>query len=87
VNTNNSIVQYSTTLTGLTASNSIIINQGFFSGKGSVLYGNLTNIFNTQTLQITSNYSNVSDILVITAQMVSGNNSTIYSDINWTEFF
>jgi hypothetical protein len=87
VNTNNSIVQYSTTSTGFTASNSIIVNQGFFSGKGSVLYGNLSNVFDSQILQITSNYSNVSDIMVITAQMINGTNSTIYSDINWNEFY
>lgn len=87
VNTNNSIVQYSTTSTGFTTTNSIIVNQGFFSGKGSVLYGNLSNVFDSQTLQISSNYSNMSDILVITAQMISGNNSSIYADINWNEFY
>jgi len=87
VNTNNSIVQYSTTSSGLIASNSIIVNQGFFSGKGSVIYGDLSNVFDSQTLQITSNYSNVSDILVITAQMINGTNSTIYADINWNEFY
>jgi hypothetical protein len=87
VNTNNSIVQYSTTSSGLIGSNSIIVNQGFFSGKGSVIYGDLSNVFDSQTLQITSNYSNVSDILVITAQMISGTNSTIYADINWNEFY
>jgi hypothetical protein len=87
VNTNNSIVQYSITSTGFTASNSIIINQGFFSGKGSVVYGNLSNVFDSQSLQLTSNYANVSDILVITAQMINGTNSTIYSDVNWNEFY
>jgi len=87
VNTDTSIVQYSTSSTGFTATNSIIVNQGFFSGKGSVQYGNLSNVFDSQNLQISSNYSNVSDILVITAQLISGNNSTIYADINWNEFY
>jgi len=87
VNTNNSIVQYAVTSDGLTIGNSIIVNQGFFSGKGSVIYGDLSNIFNNQSLQISSNYLNVSDIIVITAQMISGTNSTIYSDIIWNEFY
>ena len=39
------------------------------------------------TLQITSNYSNVSDILVITAQILNGTNSNVYVDINWNEFY
>ena len=88
VNTSNSIVQYSTTSGAPTnVSDSIIVSQGFFSGKGTVLYGNLENVFSSQILQITSNYSNVSDVLVITAQLFSGNNSTVYADINWNEFY
>jgi hypothetical protein len=87
VNTNNSIVQYSTTSTGFTTTNSIIVNQGFFSGKGSIVLGTLSNVFDSQSLQISSNYSNVSDILVITAQMFSGTNSNVYADINWNEFY
>lgn len=87
VNTNNSIVQYSTTSSGFTTTNSIIVNQGFFSGKGSIQFKNLSNVFESQSLQITSNCSNVSDILVITAQILNGNNSTVYADINWNELY
>lgn len=87
VDPSNSIVQYSTTSSGFTTTNSIIVNQGFFSGKGSIQFGNLSNVFDSQSLQITSNYSNVSDILVITAQILNGNNSSVYADINWNEFY
>jgi hypothetical protein len=87
VNTNNSIVQYSTTLTGLVVNNSIIINQGFFSGKGSISYGDLSNVFDGKSLQLTSNVNNLPDILVITAQIINGTNSTVYADINWNEYY
>jgi len=87
VDTNNSVVQYSIPSSTLVATNSIIINQGFFSGKGTVAYGDLSNVFNNQSLQLTSNLNNISDIFVITAQMISGSNSTVYADINWNEYY
>jgi len=87
VDTNNSIVQYSRTLTELIVNNSIIINQGFFSGKGSISYGDLSSVFDSKSLQLTSNVNNLPDILVITAEMINGTNSTVYADINWNEYY
>jgi len=66
--------------------NSIIVNQCFFSGRGQS-YGDLSNVFDNQSLQLTSNLYNISDILVVSAQMINGNNSTVYADINWNEFY
>jgi hypothetical protein len=84
---NNSVVQYSTSSSVVVPTNSIIVNQGFFSGRGTVSYGDLSNVFDNQSLQLTSNLYNISDIFVVSAQMINGNNSTVYADINWNEFY
>jgi hypothetical protein len=81
----NSRSAYTTTITSFTPSNSIIVDQGYASGKNLVQLGNLTDVFSNFT-QITSNINNVSDIFVLTAQTVSGS-TTVYSSLNFTEAY
>jgi hypothetical protein len=88
VDTNNSIVQYAnaTSITSFTSANSIVVNQGLFAGKASVTYGDLSNTFNSQVLQLTSNYNNQPDILVLTAELIIGSSPNVIADINWNEY-
>jgi len=83
----NSVAQYSTSTGSLVTTNSTVLYETIFSGKGSVDFGSLTNTFTSNVTQITSNVNNVSDILVITSTMLSGSNSTIYASMNWYEYY
>ena len=66
---------------------SILISQGIFSGKGTVSFNDLKDIFTSQILHITSNINLTSDILVLTCQILSGSNTEIYSTIEITEHY
>jgi len=87
VNSTYSVAQYATSITSFTTNNSIVAYQTYFSGKGVISYSDLSSVFSDQILHITSNITGVSDILVITASVVSGGSSTVYSSINWKEIY
>lgn len=81
----NSLVQYSTSITSFTTTNSIIINQGYVAGKGNLSLQSLENVF-TNFLQLTSNISNISDIIVITATGC-GVSASGYASLSWQEVY
>jgi hypothetical protein len=82
-----SVTQYSigAGIIGFSSSGGILCDSGYFSGKNSFTVNTLGDIFST-IFQITSNSQNFSDVIVLTAQIVSGNNSTnTYTSVNWQE--
>lgn len=87
VDISNSVTQYAinTSITGFTTANSIIVDSGYVSGKGSTNY-DLGNTFTNRILEITSNINNVSDIIVLTGQLTSGSGS-VYSTMSWQETY
>jgi hypothetical protein len=64
---------------------SIIVDKGYTAGRSSTVISNLAGIY-SNTLQITSNVSNVSDVILISAIRVS-NSATAYASINWEEIY
>lgn len=91
VNSNYSVAQYSGNLaSGYNSTNGIVLDQGYFYGKGTNTYSSLGNVFSTQVLQLTSNISNNSDYLVLTATFVNSNTSattTVYGTLSWQEIY
>ncbi len=91
VDSNYSVVQYATNANlggSFQASNSIIIDQNYFFGRGVNSFENLNNVFSTQILQITSNINNDSDILVLTCYKInSASVSKVYGLLTWQELY
>lgn len=84
---NDSIAQYAlgdSNITNISNTN-IIISSSYVQGRENVSIQNLDDIF-TKLIQITSNIDNECDVLLITAQALSGN-ANIYSSINWNESY
>jgi hypothetical protein len=81
-----SVVQYATTFTATIDSEpSIIIEEGYFTGRGTSEFNNLSDVF-SNVLQLTSNVNNVADILIITAKIQTGN-AKIACSIQWQEIY
>lgn len=89
VNSNYSVVQYakSGNITGFTSTNSILLDQGYFYGRGTIAFNSLTDIFKSLLLQITSDINQDSDILVLTCEKIGSNTTTVYSTISWQEIY
>lgn len=87
VDVNNSVCQYALggSVSEFNVSDSTLVDQAYFYGKTSTSY-DLTNIFNN-IFEITSNASNVSDVVVLTAQSIIGSGSRVYGTINWQEVY
>jgi len=87
VNVNvNSVVAYS--ITGLSIpAGSIIVDQGYFYGRGIVSFNSLSDVF-TNIIQITSNIDNVCDVLLLTAEK-TGTTGTgnVFASISWQEIY
>lgn len=83
---NNSVVRYAIAPTGVTFTNSIIIDQGYSIGKTEVAFSNLLDVFNN-ILQITSDINGNSDILMITATVTFGSNPDVFCAIGWQEIY
>ena len=82
-----SVSQYSLDTTGtFNADGSIIVEEGLFSGKTSISFADLTSVFTSSLLQITSNISGTSDVLALTCQTFSGT-ATVYGTISWNEYY
>lgn len=83
----NSLVQYAVgaNISAINPATSIIIDTGYAAGKGGVVTQTLSNIY-SNTLQITSNVSNVSDVILISAISL-GNAQDVYASINWLEIY
>ena len=82
---NYSVVQYATTITSFTTTDSIILEEGYFTGKGSSSFNSLTDVF-SNVIQLTADASNISDIIVVTAQIQSGN-AKVACHIQWQEVY
>jgi hypothetical protein len=83
----NSVVQYSTLITGsLSTTNSIIIDQGYFAGKQTTTFSSLSNVF-TNLIQLSKDVTGISDILLISCQKITGGNTNGYATINWQELY
>ena len=83
---NNSVVSYS--YSGLTIPDgSIIVDQGYFYGRGIVSFNSLSDVF-TNIIQITSNIDNVCDVLLLTAQKTGSTGSgNVFASISWQEIY
>lgn len=88
VNTNYSIAQYGVTFTGSTGpfTNSIIVDAQTASGRGSSNVGDLNVVFN-DIIQLGSNVSNNSSILILTVEGNFAGSTQIYSSLNWVEIY
>jgi hypothetical protein len=82
----NSVVAYS--ITGLTIpAGSIIVDQGYFYGRGIVSFNSLTDVF-TNIIQLTSNMDNVCDVLLLTAEKTgSTGTGNVFASIYWQEIY
>lgn len=85
-----SVAQYAvggSNIINFSAGTSIVSDSGYFSGKNTVSLNDLTDVFNN-IFELTQNASGIPDVLVITAQNVS-NNQTVYTfaNINWQEIY
>jgi hypothetical protein len=89
VNNNYSVAQYAPNLaTGYNNTNAITLDQGYFYGRGTNTFSALGDVFTSQVLQITSNITNESDILVLTATFVSSSGSTnVFGTLSWQELY
>lgn len=68
-------------------SNSIIIDQGYFFGRGQISVTNLTNVF-TSTVQLTMDLNNNIDVIVVTAEKTGSSGSgTLFGAISWQEIY
>jgi hypothetical protein len=88
VNTSFSVSQYATTFSGWNSTNSIIIAQGLFSGKGTITFGDLSSIFSDQVVHITSDINSLSDAIVLTCERINGSSaSNVYATMNISESY
>ena len=89
VNTNYSVAQYAPNLaTGYNNTNAITLDQGYFYGRGTNTFSSLGDVFTSQVLQVTSNITNESDIVVLTATFVSSSGSTnVHGTLSWQELY
>jgi hypothetical protein len=70
----NSVSQYATAYTGggtYSSSNGMLVDSGYFYGRGTNTFSSLSDIFNSITLQLNSNIYNVADILVLSATFIT----------------
>jgi hypothetical protein len=89
VNNNYSVAQYAPNLaTGYNNTNAITLDQGYFYGIGTNTFSSLGDVFTSQVLQLTSNITNDSDILVLTATFVASSGSAnVLGTISWQELY
>ena len=89
VNSNYSVAQYAPNLaTGYNNANAITLDQGYFYGRGTNTFSSLGDVFTNQVLQITSDITNDSDILVLTATFVSSSGTAnVFGTISWQELY
>lgn len=89
VDTSHSVVQYakSANISGFTTTNSILIDQGYFYGRGTIAFNGLGDVFNNLVLQLTANIDNTSDVLILTCEKIGSSSTTVYSIISWQEIY
>ena len=84
-----SVANYAINPPEYNSTNGIIIDQGYFYGKGTNTISSLGEVFSTQLLQLTSDIKNNSDILALTATYINNNNSStkLSATIGWQEIY
>lgn len=90
VDPSNSVTQYAINPTGYNSTNGIILDEGYFYGKGTNNFSSLAQVFSTQVLQLTSDINLFSDYLVLTATFVNANPSSttnVYGTLSWQEIY
>jgi hypothetical protein len=89
VNSSYSVAQYAGNLaTGYNNTNAITLDQGYFYGRGTNTFSALGDVFTSQILQLTSNISNQSDIVVLTATFIStSGNTNVLGTLSWQELY
>jgi hypothetical protein len=90
VNSSYSVSQYAPNLaSGYNNTNAITLDQGYFYGRGTNTFSALGDVFTSQVLQLTSNISNQSDILVLTGTFLAsgGGSATVFGTIKWQELY
>lgn len=90
VNSDYSVAQYAGNLaSGYNSTNGIILDEGYFYGRGINTISALGDVFTSQVLQVTSNITNESDILVLTATFVTtgGSTTNVFGTISWQELY
>lgn len=89
VDSGHSAVQYakSGAITGFSSTNSILLDQGYFYGRGTIAFNGLGTVFNELVLQLTANIDNISDVLILTCEKIGQNSTTVYSTISWQEIY
>lgn len=84
---NNSLIKYSIGPTGVTLTNSIVVDEGYvYGGKGNILFNTLSDVF-TSIFQITSDINNYSDIILITGQSLGPSTPNVLASITWQEVY
>jgi hypothetical protein len=88
----NSVIQYAvgglaniTDINPVSNGTSIIVDSGYAAGRGGAVIQSLSSIY-SNVLQITSNVSNVSDVILISARSLS-TASDVYASFNWQEIY
>jgi hypothetical protein len=89
VNSSYSVAQYAPNLSsGYSSTNGIVLDEGYFYGRGTNTFSTLGEVFATQLLQITSDIAGNSDILALTATFVSSSGSTnVFGTLQWQELY
>jgi len=94
VNSAYSVAQYGVntstpSLTYNSINNGIVLDQGYFFGRGTNTFTSLGDIFSSQIVQLTSDINNNSDILVLTATFITtgGGTSSIRGALQWQEIY
>jgi len=83
---NYSVVQYSVgPFTSFIPTGSIILEEGYFTGRGASSFNSLTDVF-SNVIQLTADVANISDIIVVTAQIETGN-AQVACSIQWQEVY
>jgi len=86
VDSNYSVAQVGMTISGFTTGNSILLYSQMISGRGSADFSSFSDVFTSPLISVTSNYADVSDIVVVTLYQNNGN-GTPYGTLNWNEIY
>lgn len=83
-----SVANYAINPSGYNSTNGIILDQGYFYGKGTNTISPLGEVFSTQILQLTSDIQYNYDILALTATFINDSGTTeVSATINWQEIY
>lgn len=85
-----SVADYTINPSGYNSTNGIILDQGYFYGKGTNTISPLGEVFSAQILQLTSDIQYNYDILALTATFINSNSSSttnVSATISWQEIY